>query len=168
MSVIHVDSGARLLRYGDIAVACAIGKGEACPADAKREGDGCTPLGRWPVRGVLLRPGRVELADRLSVPWRWTRADDGWSDDVSDPAYNRPVFLPRAFSAETLQRADQAYDAIVVLGHNDHPPMPGAGSAIFFHIWVEGRPTEGCVAVEKAAMLCILPLLRAETVMEIV
>lgn len=167
MSAIHVDTGARQLRYGDVAIPCAIGKGGACPADAKREGDGCTPLGRWPVRGALLRPRRVVLPQPLSIPWRWTRSGDGWSDDVRDPAYNRPVALPRSFSAETLQRDDQAYDVIVVLGHNDRPPMPGAGSAIFFHIWVEGRPTEGCVAIDKDAMLSILPLLTSSTVMEI-
>lgn len=167
MSVIRVDTAARRLVFRDIAIACAIGKGGACPAADKREGDGCTPIGCWPVRGVLLRPERVAFDQRLNVPWRWTRADDGWSDGVEDPAYNRPVALPRRWSAETLQREDQAYDIIVVLGHNDAPPTPGAGSAIFFHIWVEGRSTEGCVAVAPEDMRRIVPLLTATTVMEI-
>jgi L,D-peptidoglycan transpeptidase YkuD (ErfK/YbiS/YcfS/YnhG family) len=167
VSVIRVDISARRLSIGEIDVPCAIGKGGACAATDKREGDGCTPLGTWLVRGVLLRPGRVPEGARPQAPWRWTHADDGWSDDPLDPAYNRPVILPRATSAETLQREDQAYDVIVVLGHNDAPPVPGAGSAIFFHIWVEGRPTEGCVAVAKDDMLRILPLLTAGSVMDI-
>ncbi|HEX7784358.1 MAG TPA: L,D-transpeptidase family protein [Sphingobium sp.] len=167
MSVIAVDTGARRLRYGDIDIPCAIGKGGSCPADAKREGDGCTPLGVWPVRGVLLRPGRVSLDRYPAAPWRWTREGDGWSDAISDPAYNRPVRLPRGFSAETLQREDQAYDVIVVLGHNDAPPVAGAGSAIFFHIWVDGRPTEGCVAIAPDDMRRIAPMLTATTVLQV-
>ncbi len=166
MSLIAVDTAARRLRFGDIDIACAIGRGGACPADAKREGDGCTPSGRWPVRAVLLRPGRVE-APALALPWRWTRPCDGWSDDSADPAYNRPVRLPRAGSAETLQRDDPAYDVIVILGHNDAPPVPGAGSAIFFHLWVDARPTEGCVAIAREDMLPLLPKLRPGDIMEI-
>ena len=167
MSLIRVDTAARRLTVGDIGIPCAIGKGGACAATDKREGDGCTPIGTWPVRAVLLRPGRVPGEVRPQAPWRWTRAHDGWSDDPADPAYNRPVILPRGTSAEHLQREDQAYDVIVVLGHNDAPPVPGEGSAIFFHIWVDGRPTEGCVAVAKEDMLRIVPLLTADSVMEI-
>jgi L,D-peptidoglycan transpeptidase YkuD (ErfK/YbiS/YcfS/YnhG family) len=167
LNVIEVDAAAGRLRFGDIDIPCAIGKSGSCPASAKREGDGCTPLGVWPVRGVLLRPGRVSLDSFPSAPWRWTREGDGWSDDAADPSYNRPVQLPRNFSAETLQRDDQAYDVIVVLGHNDSPPQPGAGSAIFFHIWVEGRPTEGCVAIAPEEMMRIVPMLTGETALRI-
>jgi L,D-peptidoglycan transpeptidase YkuD (ErfK/YbiS/YcfS/YnhG family) len=166
VSVIRVDTGAGRLSFGDIGMPCAIGRGGACAAADKREGDGCTPLGLWPVRGVLLRPGKVEVRG-LHLPWRWVRDGDGWSDDPADPAYNRPVHLPRAFSAENLLRDDDAYDVIVVLGHNDAPPVPGQGSAIFFHL-SEGRPTAGCVAVERADMLALLPLLAPGDVMEIV
>ncbi|AUW56934.1 hypothetical protein C1T17_01435 [Sphingobium sp. SCG-1] len=167
MSVIDVASVARRLRFGASEMPCAIGKGGTCTPSDKREGDGCTPLGEWPVRGVLLRPDRVALATSPSIPWRWTRAGDGWSDGVGDPAYNRPVQLPHGYSAETLQRADEAYDVIVVLGHNDSPPVPGQGSAIFFHCWVEGRPTEGCVAIAKGDMLKLLLKLTPESVMRI-
>ncbi len=166
MTLIRVDTAARRLAFADFAIDCAIGKGGACSAQAKQEGDGCTPLGRWPVRGALLRPGRVQVMP--AIAWRWTRPGDGWSDGIDDPAYNRPVQLPRRFSAETLQRADEAYDMIVVLGHNDAPPAPGAGSAIFFHCWLDGHPTEGCVAIARSAMLRLLPLLTPDTVMEIV
>src|SRR3546814_11481608 len=69
-----------------------------------------------------------------------------WSSDVRSSD----------LSAESLQRDDEAYDIIIVLGHNDDPPVPGAGSAIFFHIWVDGRPTEGCVAIAPKEMRRIL------------
>lgn len=164
MNVVAVDTAARRLRFADLDMPCAIGRSGACPANAKREGDGHTPTGTWPIRGVLLRPGRVTLPT-LTLPWRWTRPNDGWSDDPADPAYNRPVHLPRpgptgSISTESLQRDDALYDIIVVLGHNDAPPVPGVGSAIFFHLWVDAKPTEGCVAIARADMLALLPLLR--------
>ena len=161
----RVDRGAGRLSFGDLTMACTIGRSGTCAAADKREGDGCTPLGVWPIRGVLLRPGKVDAAG-LKLPWRWIRAHDGWSDDVADPAYNRPVRLPRPFSAESLIRSDDAYDVIVVLGHNDAPPLPGQGSAIFFHL-SEGRPTAGCVAVDRADMLRLLPLLAPGDAMDI-
>lgn len=166
MSVIRVDTGAGRLVFGEIEMPCTIGRGGACAAMDKREGDGCTPLGVWPIRGVLLRPGKME-AKGICLPWRWVREGDGWSDDPADHAYNRPVQLPRPFSAENLLRDDDAYDVIVVLGHNDAPPVPGKGSAIFFHL-SEGRPTAGCVAVERVDMLKLLRLLMPGDVMEIV
>lgn len=165
MSVIRVDTGAGRLSFGDIGMACAIGRGGVCAAADKREGDGCTPLGAWPVRGVLLRPGKG-TAEGIRLPWRWVREGDGWSDDPADPAYNRPVHLPRPYSAENLLRTDDAYDVVVVLGHNDAPPVPGQGSAIFLHL-SEGRPTAGCIAVERADMLRLLPLLAPGDVVEI-
>lgn len=165
MSVIRVDCAAGRLTFGELAMDCTIGRGGARAAADKREGDGCTPVGLWPIRGVLLRQGRGESSD-IHLPWRWIRKSDGWSDDSADPAYNRPVRLPRAFSAESLIRSDDAYDVIMVLGHNDAPPVAGQGSAIFFHL-SEGRPTAGCVAVERSDMLRLLPLLRPGDRMDI-
>ena len=140
-------------------VPAAFGKGGAITAAAKREGDGASPLGHWPIRAALLRPDRM-APPVTALPWRWLRADDGWSDGTADPAYNRPVRHPHAHSAEQLWRCDHAYDIILVLGHNDAPPVPGFGSAIFFHCaQPDFRPTEGCVAVERAVLERWLPLL---------
>ena len=166
MSAVRVQCGARRLTFGDIAATCAIGRNGCCEAAMKREGDGCTPIGVWPIRGALLRPG-MAIAPPESLPWRWIRPQDGWSDDPSDPAYNRPVRLPRSFSAESLVRPDGAYDVIVALGHNDDPPIAGVGSAIFLHL-SEGRPTAGCVAIEREAMTQLLRVLTNGDVVEIV
>ena len=168
----RVDAAARLLHFNGETIPCAIGKSGVCTAADKREGDGCTPLGIWPIRGALLRPGRVKLVQTPHIPWRWTRDNDGWSDGADDPAYNRPVLLPRPFSHERLQREDAVYDIVIVLGHNDAPPVPGMGSAIFWHIWVPGndgapKPTEGCIASARADMDRILPLLEPGMTMEI-
>lgn len=152
-----VEGRAGLLHAGDRTIPCGIGRGGLIAAGDKREGDGATPLGLWPVRGVLFRPDRVTLPQRLRLPWRWIRFDDGWSDDARDPAYNRPVRHPHGLSAERLWREDGLYDVVVVLGHNDAPPIPAAGSAIFLHCWRDGASTEGCVAVAREELLGVLP-----------
>lgn len=150
-----------MLHVKSRSIPCSMGRAGVCLAGEKREGDGATPLGTWPFRGVLLRPDRVAPATGLRLPWRWLRPDDGWSDDPADPAYNRPVRHPHPFSAERLWRDDGLYDVIVVLGHNDAPPVPGAGSAIFLHCWREDTATEGCVAIAREALLDLLPALAA-------
>jgi L,D-peptidoglycan transpeptidase YkuD (ErfK/YbiS/YcfS/YnhG family) len=170
---IRVDTTSLKLTLDDLIFPCVIGKGGACPADAKREGDGATPLGTWRLRAALLRPDRMDGALTPTLPWRWIRPLDGWSDDPADPAYNRPVALPHLLSHERLWRDDQAYDVIVILAHNDTPPVPGQGSAIFFHQWVPGedglpKATEGCVAVAPEVMRALLPRLATDMVMEIV
>lgn len=169
---VKVDTDAGILSYAGFETPCTIGRGGTCNADAKIEGDGCTPIGRWPVEAALFRPGRAVPPQGLSLPWRWTLASDGWSDDVTDPAYNRPVRLPHGYSAESLHRADPLYDIIVVLGHNLHPPVPAMGSAIFFHLWNDQKPagersTEGCVAIAREAMLSLLPQLSTGAHIEI-
>ena len=159
MTALVVDTAAPTLTAFGRNIPCSIGRNGAIDAAGKREGDGMTPLGLWPIRAVLLRPDRVTLPAGIRLPWRWLHPDDGWSDDPADPAYNRPVRHPHPFSAECLWREDGVYDVILALGHNDAPPVPGLGSAIFVHIWNERQATEGCVAVAAEKLLALLPLL---------
>ena len=136
--------------------ACALGRGGVVEADAKREGDGATPLGAWPLRRVLWRADRLPRP-HTALPVTPIGPDDGWSDDPTDPAYNRPVTHPHPHSAERLWREDELYDVVVVLGHNDDPPVAGRGSAIFLHCAKPGYPpTEGCVALARDDLLALL------------
>jgi len=165
--VIEVDSRALTLSAFGETMRCAIGKGGTRIAAEKQEADGATPLGRWPILAALLRPDRM-AAPVTALPWRWLRSEDGWSDAIEDPAYNRPVVHPHPHSAERLWREDEAYDIIIVLGHNISPVRPGAGSAIFWHIaQPDFRATEGCVAIEKPALVRILPRLTPGSILEI-
>ena len=133
---------------------CALGRA-GITAD-KREGDGATPAGAFAMRRVLYRPDR-ETPPQTVLAAAPLDPADGWCDAPDDAAYNRPVRLPYPASAETLWRADAAYDLIVVLGHNDAPVVPGRGSAIFLHLaQPDYRPTEGCVAVSRADLLAVL------------
>ena len=135
---------------------CALGPAGVKPAAQKREGDGASPAGTWPLRRVLFRPDRGR-APVTALPVQPLARDDGWCDAPADPQYNRPVRLPYPASAERLWRDDPVYDLIVVLGHNDDPVRAGAGSAIFLHIARPGyTPTQGCVAVTREDLEAIL------------
>jgi L,D-peptidoglycan transpeptidase YkuD (ErfK/YbiS/YcfS/YnhG family) len=142
--------------YGKITTRCVLGKGGVRPAAEKREGDGASPIGVWPIRRVLFRPDRL-APPQTALPVQAIAPADGWCDAADDAAYNRPVTLPYPASAERMWRDDHAYDVVVILGHNDDPAVPGAGSAIFWHLaQPDWRPTEGCVAVSLKTMLAAL------------
>ena len=98
----------------------------------KREGDGGTPLGRFPVRQVLYRADRVPRP-RTLLPVRAIRDHDGWCDDPADPNYNRLVRQPSRRSAEGLKRA------------------------IFVHLARPGlKPTDGCIALSRRDLTMLL------------
>jgi L,D-peptidoglycan transpeptidase YkuD (ErfK/YbiS/YcfS/YnhG family) len=124
------------------------------------EGDGITPVGRFPVREIFYRADRI-AKPHTALPLRATRQDDGWCDDPADPNYNRLVKLPYPASAEQMWRDDHLYDLVVVLGYNDDPVVPGKGSAIFLHL---ARPdyshTHGCVALAYADAVTAVEQLR--------
>ena len=133
---------------------CAIGPA-GVTAD-KREGDGATPLGCFPLRRLLYRPDRLAQPETL-LPVAPLVPEDGWCDDPNDDAYNTQVRLPFAARHERLWRDDGVYDAIAILGYNDDPPQPGAGSAIFLHVARDDYPpTQGCVALALPDLLTVL------------
>lgn len=140
--------------WGGRGYPCAIGRSGTTAH--KREGDGATPHGAFPFRRILYRPDRVAMP-ATPLPQIPIDPRDGWCDAPADPSYNRPVRLPYPASCEHLWRDDHLYDLIVVLGHNDDPPVPGLGSAIFLHIASPGYgTTEGCVALSREDLLAVL------------
>lgn len=124
---------------------CVLGRGGVvCD---KAEGDGGTPAGAFPLRRVLYRADRLERP-ATGLPVEQIAPDMGWCDDPAHPDYNRQVQLPCAGRNEVLWRENEVYDLILILGHNDSPPVSGKGSAIFMHVArPDYTPTEGCVAL---------------------
>jgi len=135
-------------------VRCALGRG-GVRVD-KREGDGATPAGSFPLRRVMYRADRLPPPE-TGLPVRAIDRDDGWCDDPEHPAYNRLVKTPFAARHERLWRDDALYDVIVELGFNDDPVEPGLGSAIFLHRAKAGyAPTQGCIALALGDLLALL------------
>ncbi len=140
----------------------AVSVGRAGFRDAKREGDGASPRGRYRLLRAFWRADRMR-APRFGAP-RPAASDPrrpigprmGWCDDPSRPEYNRLVGLRPSLSAERMRRADRLYDLVVETDHNS-ARAPGEGSAIFVHVWRgPGRRTAGCVAFRRADLLWIL------------
>jgi L,D-peptidoglycan transpeptidase YkuD (ErfK/YbiS/YcfS/YnhG family) len=148
-----VHSG-KTASWGGLRFRCAIGRGGR--RHDKREGDGATPVGSWPMRRLLYRADRMPLPP-TGLPVSAIAVADGWCDAPFDARYNQPVQLPYAASAENLWREDAVYDLVVPLGYNDAPVVPGAGSAIFLHVArPDFAPTEGCVALALVDLLAVL------------
>jgi L,D-peptidoglycan transpeptidase YkuD (ErfK/YbiS/YcfS/YnhG family) len=161
---IIIVSGSQL-SFGDKTYRCAIGKGGL--STSKREGDGATPIGIFPLRECWYRADRVK-APKTGLPVKIIKQDDGWCDDPKSLDYNLPVKLPFDFSHEKLWRDDSRYDLMVPLGYNDEPIVAGKGSAIFLHIASDSySPTEGCVAVSQQDLLEILVQVGPETRIDI-
>lgn len=135
---------------------CALGHGGI--RSIKREGDGATPAGLWPLRCVLYRADRI-ARPQTALPLARISPGDGWCDAQHDRNYNRPVNLPYPGSHERLWRTDHLYDLIVVLGYNDLPRRSGCGSAIFMHVARPNfEPTEGCIALCRTDLVRLLCL----------
>jgi L,D-peptidoglycan transpeptidase YkuD (ErfK/YbiS/YcfS/YnhG family) len=169
--MIRVDAANSVLTWQGLRIPCALGKGGVLPEAMKREGDGATPLGRYPLRWVYYRPDRVAPPVTGLCVEPLTQ-EHGWCDAAGDANYNRPVSHPYPASAEHLWRDDGLYDVIVVLGHNDDPVQPGFGSAIFLHCCKYDdagvmKPTLGCVAVPRDDLIAMLRTCAAGTQIEI-
>jgi L,D-peptidoglycan transpeptidase YkuD (ErfK/YbiS/YcfS/YnhG family) len=147
--------------FGAMRFRCALGRGGI--TENKIEGDGCTPVGRFPIRRLLYRPDRLRaLTPR--IPMQPISPSDGWCDEPADPRYNQPVTLPYAANHERLWREDSLYDLVLVIGHNDAPVVPGNGSAVFLHLaQPDFGPTEGCVAFGRADFIKLLEAVEPTT-----
>lgn len=141
---------------------CALGKNGA--TRNKREGDGATPIGSFPLRRAFYRQDKTNTSCFSVAPHlhcEATQIDFGWVDAPADAMYNQFVLLPYkdgSVSHETLYLSDSAvYDLLAVVGYNDDPVVPYAGSAIFFHVASEGYgATAGCVSLGLADLAFVL------------
>jgi hypothetical protein len=62
-----------------------------------------------------------------------------------------------------MRSGDFAYHWLVEIRHNSDPPVPGSGSAIFFHIRRGvNRPTTGCTTMAKENLVKMITWLRVK------
>ena len=142
---------------GPLRIRCAIGP--AGVVRLKREGDGGTPAGRFPLLWGYYRPDRPR-PDAGGAPMRPLRRDQGWCEDPRSRNYNRPVRAPSRDATDRMWRQDALYDLVFVLDQNFSRRAKSRGSAIFFHIArADLSPTAGCVAISAADMRRLAPRL---------
>lgn len=129
-------------------VQAVVGVNGTITSDDKREGDGKTPKGFYPLLRMF---GASERSD-LRMPYTELTREDKWIDDPKHADYNTYVRgATTARSFERLLRNDHQYDLFAVVGYNVSPVVAGRGSAIFLHVWRRpGNGTAGCVAMARA------------------
>ncbi len=151
---------------GSLVLPCALGRSGT--THAKREGDGASPVGCFPLLQAFYRAGHGPRP-RTGLALTPIRPSDGWCDDARDRRYNQLVPLPCASSHEEMWRTDHLYDVVVDIAWNRGPIVRGRGSAIFLHLARPGfEPTAGCVAVEAAKVRRLLERVGPRTTIEIV
>ena len=134
---------------------CQLGKNGKVPNYKKREGDKCTPIGKFIIKSILFRKDKkLNITLRKSIKNKvfYIYKNYGWCDDINCKKYNQLVNLTPKFdySHEELYRIDDVYDIILELNHNQNPIIRNKGSAIFVHCsFNDLRNTNGCIAVKK-------------------
>jgi L,D-peptidoglycan transpeptidase YkuD (ErfK/YbiS/YcfS/YnhG family) len=141
-------------------------RGQEEPGRHKAERDGRAPAG-------LFRLGTIYTYDAAlpagsDYPFHTVTEADAWVDDVNLPDYNRHVVIdpknpPPWFEKQKMRHGDFAYRWLVEIRHNADPPVPGAGSAIFFHIRRgPQRPSAGCTTMAESDLVTLIRWLRAD------
>ena len=141
----------------------AWGRGLHSPASVngrdKQEGDGCAPAGIFAITALFGEAAPDSpLAHAARLPYLPATPDLKAIDDPASAHYNRivdqsSVAQPDWVSCEDMLRSDSRYAVGAVVAHNAEPPLPGAGSCIFLHVWAgEGVPTAGCTAMSLTVM----------------
>ncbi len=154
-----------VLSFNETSFACAIGKNGM--SSVKKEGDGCTPVGKYSLSRIYFRKDKVVLPS-LKLPTTVIGKNSGWCDDVDSCEYNKAITFPFDYSAERFYRNDDIYDIICVIDYNSNPIIKGKGSAIFLHIAKDDYSgTEGCIALCKEDLITVLSQANLQTVINI-
>ena len=121
----------------------------------KREGDGRTPTGVYPLEFAFGYAPEIST----KMVYRQATEEDVWVDDVDSPDYNRWAKRGEttAASFEQMRRKDDLYKRGIVIGYNTNPVVRDHGSAIFLHVWKSAvEPTEGCIAMSEEDLVAII------------
>jgi L,D-peptidoglycan transpeptidase YkuD (ErfK/YbiS/YcfS/YnhG family) len=133
----------------------------------KKERDGRAPAGVFRIGKIYTYDS--QLPPGADYPFHQVTRADAWVDDVKSPDYNRFVTIedpsnpPAWFEKQKMRHNDFAYRWLVEIRHNSDPPIPGEGSAIFFHIRRGvNRATSGCTTMAEDDLVRLITWLRTD------
>jgi D-alanyl-D-alanine dipeptidase len=138
------------------AIPIVVGRNGLAAEGQKREGDGKSPSGVFPLGTAF---GFAAAAD-LAVPYRQLRDATECVDDSASRYYNEVVDrdnIPTVdwSSSEKMRQVDQ-YRWGMVVNYNT-PPERNRGSCIFLHIWSgPSSTTAGCTAMKQEDLETLL------------
>lgn len=139
-------------------MSASVGRNGIANPGMKREGDGLTPHGFFPL-GLAFG---YQTSYETKMPYRQMRKEDVWIDDTSAQDYNRLVHIDstQAKSFEHMRRDDSLYKLGLIVEYNTDPVIPEMGSAIFVHFWGKSfRSTAGCLGLPEHHLKTVLTFL---------
>jgi L,D-peptidoglycan transpeptidase YkuD (ErfK/YbiS/YcfS/YnhG family) len=144
----RVGSSHATVRFNGREYPALIGRGGPIAAHDKHEGDGYTPLGRYPLLQGFYRADRGVPPNHV-FPWQVIEKGDSWNDDPASNAYNQLVQEdPDTIGEAGLWKTGPQHDVSIFVGYNVDPIVPEKGSGIFIHAIRPGsRETAGCIAL---------------------
>lgn len=121
----------------------------------KKEGDGRAPAGVFRIGGAWGYDAAIRKHPNLF--YRQVTSRDLWVEDPKSQSYNRHLVLDHEPATawekkQQMRQDDYPHSLKLFIAHNAPPQVvPGAGSAIFFHIWRGGgsKPTAGCTTMPE-------------------
>ena len=137
-----------------------IGRNGLANEGEKKEGDHKSPCGVFPLVSAF-GYSAMQDAQWIHLPYIQCTPSLKCVDDVSSSFYNKIVNEDAVKkdwnSAEDMLRKDDLYKWGIVVGYNTSNIIPGAGSAIFMHVWRSANEgTEGCIAMEPQNIIRLL------------
>lgn len=147
-------------RMGDKGLAWGRGIHPEPPLELqKKEGDWKAPAGVFEIGAAFGYPETFPV--QKGQPYIQVKTGELWVADTTSPYYNQHISLGgRAPETdwekhEQMRLGDPCHSLKLFIAHNAPPNVhPGAGSAIFFHIWREKGtlPSSGCIVAERPAI----------------
>jgi L,D-peptidoglycan transpeptidase YkuD (ErfK/YbiS/YcfS/YnhG family) len=134
------------------------------PGPLKTEGDDKAPAGIFRLGSVF---GYARDQEITTMPYVALSKDTVAVDDPGSRYYNQIIDRSKTRdadwrSAEQMILSDDRYKWGVFVEHNI-PPIPGAGSCVFLHIWKDRRtPTSGCTAMAEEDLLKLIRWLKPD------
>jgi L,D-peptidoglycan transpeptidase YkuD (ErfK/YbiS/YcfS/YnhG family) len=148
----HADDQPWPVLFGSHGLAWGSGLQPEQKGPKKREGDRRSPAGRFRI-GFAFGPDKSLPPGAHNWPYQMVTEHDAWIDDPKLPHYNHLITVKPGeeqpwFQKEKIKPLDPAYHWCILIEYNYPDAVPGAGSAIFFHIR-RGLdvPTSGCTTM---------------------
>lgn len=129
----------------------------------KFEGDNKTPKGIFNIGNLYFREDKHKKP-KTKISCIPIKKNMGWCDDPKDTRnYNKLIKISKNIKHEKLYRKDSKYDFLIPIKYNSKKIIPGKGSAIFIHLTLDYKKTEGCIALKKNDFLILLKLINKKT-----
>lgn len=137
---------------GRSGMAWAVDSAPESVTEFKKEGDGRSPAGMFPLTFAF---GSATKPEHLEFPYTKIEQFTECVDDPRSAHYNKIVDRMKVGvfdwkSSEKMLDVGEEYGLGVFVAYNSFPVRPENGSCIFLHVWKDATtPTSGCTAMER-------------------